>query len=256
MPTKRELYDYLDGIMPKTLSCEWDNDGLMCCSHPEDEVKKILFTLDITPEAIEYAVNNGYDTVISHHPIIFKGIKAVNTDIGVPKRLIRLIESRITAMSFHTRFDSVAGGVNDALAEALELTDTEPFGDIENGVGRVGTLPREMSVDELAYHIKEKLGAPYVNYNGAGEKIARLAVLGGAGDDCFGLAVSTGAQAYLTGELKYHQLTDSADMGITLYEAGHYHTEYPSLSKLEQTVKAKYPDTETEIYKNYLIKTV
>ena len=256
MPTKRELYDYLDSIIPKTLSCEWDNDGLMCCSHPEDDVKKILFTLDITPESIEYAIKNGFDTIISHHPIIFKGVKELNTDAGIPKRLIRLIESRITAMSFHTRLDAVAGGVNDALAEALELTDTEPFGKDEPRMGRVGTLPNEMSAQKLAMHIKEKLGAAYVSYNGASEKITRLAVLGGAGEDEVADAIASGAQAYLTGELGHHTLTDAVDTGITLYEAGHHYTEFPVMKKLEVTIRSKYPETVTEVYNNYIIKTV
>lgn len=256
MPTKRELYNYLDSIIPRALSCEWDNDGLMCCSHPDDEVKKVLFTLDITPAAIEYAADNGFDTIISHHPLIFKGYKSLNTDAGIPKRLIVLIEKRITAMSFHTRLDAVTGGVNDALAEALELSDTSVFGESDQAMGRIGYLPFEMDADSLAEYIKGKLGAPWVNYNGTGNKIKLLAVLGGAGEDEIGMAADAGADAYLTGELGYHALTDARDCGITLFEAGHYHTEFPVLSKLEQTVKAKYPEVDTELFKGFDTKTV
>ena len=256
MPTTRELYDYLAFAIPASLSCEWDNDGLMCCSHPDDEAKKILFPLDITPDAIEYAKKNGFDTIISHHPIIFKGVKALNADIGIPKRLITLIESRITAMSFHTRLDTVENGVNDALAEVLELSKVTAFGPDRLAMGRVGTLPRVMSAGELAKYIKEKLGAPYVNYNGAKDNITRLAVLGGAGEDFIEHAVSAGADAYLTGELGHHPLTDACDTGITLYEAGHHFTEFPVCKRLEQIVKAKYPNLQTEVYNNYSIKTV
>ncbi len=256
MPTKRELYNYLDTIIPRTLSCDWDNDGLMCCSRPDDKVKKLLITLDITDACIEYAKEGGFDTILSHHPLIFKGVKALNTDIGVSARLIRLMEERITAMSFHTRLDAVSGGVNDALAQALELYDTEPFGENDCPMGRVGSLPRAMSAKELAAYIKEKLGAPYVNYNGKNDNITRLALLGGAGEDEIALAEKTGAEAYLTGELKHHVLTDAYDTSLTLFEAGHHYTEFPVCEKLAQTVKGKFADIEVEIYNSIAVKTV
>lgn len=256
MPTKRELYNYLDTIIPTSLSCDWDNDGLMCCAKPGSQVKKLLVTLDITDACIELAQKRGFDTILSHHPIIFKGVKALNTDTGVSGRLIKLMTYDISAMSFHTRLDAVAGGVNDALCEMLELKDTEPFGENDFPMGRAGTLPSVMSAKELALYIKEKLGAPYVNYNGKNDKIARLALLGGAGEDEIALAIKSGADAYLTGELGHHALTDACDTPLTLFEAGHHYTEFPVCKKLAETVKAKFEDIEVEVYNSINVKTV
>lgn len=254
MATKRELYSFLDKIMPKELSCDWDNDGLMCASKPETEVKKVLITLDITDSVINYAKSNGFDTIVSHHPLIFKGVKALSPDIGVSDRLIKLIEGRICAMSFHTRLDAVCGGVNDALADILGLDDKVSFG--EGDMGRVGALKTEMNETELALYIKEKLGAPYVNIGGANGKIKRLAVLGGAGDDEVSAAKSAGADAYLTGELGHHLLTDASDYNIVLFEAGHHYTEFPVCKVLEKIINDNFPDITTEIYNSIAIKTV
>lgn len=257
MPTKRELYESLDALFPTTLSEEWDNDGLMCCSHPDEEAKKILFTLDVTPDAIDFAADNGFDTIISHHPLIFKGIKALNTDLGIPKRLLKALEANIAVMSFHTRFDTAKNGVNDALASILELSDITEFGSDEGKVtGRIGTLEHDMSDAELALFIKEKLRAPYVNYNGTKKKIRRLAVLGGAGDDMIEDARRAGADAYLTGELGHHALVDACDLNMTLYEAGHHFTEAPSLDLLYTTVQSIYPNLICAIYEIYSVKTV
>lgn len=258
MPTKRELYGYLDSIMPKTLSCEWDNDGFMCCPDPDTEVKRILFALDATAETVDYAIANGFDTIITHHPFIFNAqFKSFTTDDVLARKIIKAVKANVTVMSFHTRLDTVAGGVNDALADTLCLTEVVPFSAFGLDMGRVGLLPHEMSADELALYIKEKLGSQFVNYNGRNEKIKKLAVLGGAGKEGFvHEAEKTGAQACLTGELGNTPLTNPDDYRINCYEAGHYFTEYPVLKKLEQTINAKFPGITFEIYTSHSAKSV
>ena len=256
MPTVDKLYTYLDSLIPKSLSCEWDNDGLLCCADKSANTSRVLITLDITDAAIEYAIENGFDTILSHHPIIFKGVKAVNPDVGVSKRLIKLINSKITAMSFHTRLDTVGGGVNDALAEVLGLKNLTTFETEGLDMGRVGELPFSMSCEELAVYIKEKLNTPYVSFNGPDVKINRLAVLGGAGGDEIACAAKSGAEAYLTGELSHHQLTDANDFGIALFEAGHHYTEFPVCAALEKLAKSEFPEIYTEIYNSIAIKTI
>ena len=256
MPTVEKLYTYLDSIIPRTLSCEWDNDGLLCCADKTADISRVLITLDITDSAISYAKENGFDTILSHHPVIFKGVKAINTDVGVSKRLIEMISAKITAMSFHTRLDTVSGGVNDALASVLELNNIEAFETEGLDMGRVGDLPRVMNSDELAIYIKEKLGAPYVNYGGEKSEIKKLAILGGAGKDEVFAAAKSGADAYLTGELSHHTLTDANDFGVALFEAGHHYTEFPVCKVLENLVKSEFPEIHTEIYNSIAIKTI
>ena len=103
----RELYSALEARIPRSLSCEWDNDGLMCCPDGNKSVGKVLIALDVTGAVVEYAKKEGYDVIISHHPFIYKGLRAVDDEGYVSAKLISLIESGISVMSFHTRLDAV-----------------------------------------------------------------------------------------------------------------------------------------------------
>lgn len=256
MTTTRDLYKYLDEKFPKTLSCEWDNDGLMCCADPEKAIKRVLVTLDITNEAIEYALSCSFDAIISHHPLIFSGIKALNTNSGVSSRSIALVKADICAMSFHTRLDAAVGGVNDALAERLGLHEVTAFETEGIAMGRIGKLEKPMQTHELAAFIKTRLGAPYANYSGNSGEISTLALLGGSGKDEIAIAASLGADAYLSGELGYHSLTDAVDSGIVLYEAGHYYTEFPVCEKLRAVISDAFPELYIEVIPSINIHTV
>ena len=234
--TINELNRYMNERIPKTLSCSWDNDGLMCCPDGNREVKKALFCMDVTPDAIDYAIEHGYDVIISHHPLIFKGVKTVSGDVGIPSRIIKLIKNDVSVMSFHTRFDAVDGGVNDFLAELFELSDVEKVicDDIE--LMRVGNLKNEISIEKFVELVKEKLGCEHLNFATNTGRVHRLALVGGGGGSYIQTAARAGADTYLSGEIGYHNLTDCKDAGINLVEAGHYFTENPSLKNLAKIV--------------------
>ena len=125
MPKISEIYQCLERALPSSLSCDWDNDGLMVCASAEAEVKKILFALDITPAATEYAEKIGADLIISHHPLIFSGIRHMDGRDGTSRKVISLLKNNISAMSFHTRLDAADGGINDILASLFSLSDIE-----------------------------------------------------------------------------------------------------------------------------------
>lgn len=232
-----QLYSFLDENIPASLSCEWDNDGLMCAPDKSAEVSRVLITLDITAETIEYAKTNGCDVIISHHPLIFKGIKSVSEDNCVSAKVIELIKCGIAAMSFHTRLDAVEGGVNDMLAERLGVKNTSPFGVDGNGIGRVGTLDTPMSLEDFAERVKSALGAPAVLCADAGREVYTVALLGGEGGDDIEAARAAGADTYVSGRLGYHAMTDAPEGNMNLIEAGHFYTEYPVCEALESLVK-------------------
>ena len=179
----KELYQKLEERIPRSLSCPWDNDGLMCCPDAEKDVRRVLIALDVTAEVAEQAVAGGYDLVVSHHPLIFRPLKSVNPMAPVAKKVIRLLTSGITVMSFHTRLDAVKGGVNDCLAAALGLSEPVPFGNEGEEIGRIGELPEEMTLADFAERVKQVTGAPYVTVGDAGVAVRRVAVLGGSGSD-------------------------------------------------------------------------
>ena len=254
-----ELYDFLENRIPKSLSCEWDNDGLMCCPDREKEVRRVLVALDVTSATVEYAIENGYDVIISHHPFIYKGLRSVD-DIGyVSSKLISLIESGISVMSFHTRLDAVSGGVNDRLCELLDIRDAEPLYEEGIPLGRVGTLESTVSSQELALKVKSALGSPFVLLSGSKEDITRVAVVGGSGKDMVEAARAAGADALVSGRLDYHPMTDAFDFNernITLIEAGHFYTENPVCEVLRRFVVDADLSVECDVYCSNVIKAI
>ena len=243
--TVNELYAKLNERIPSSLSCEWDNDGLMCCSDGAREVKKVLVCLDVTADAVTQAINDGIDIIISHHPFIFKGLKSVTENDFIPQKAIELIRAGVSVMSFHTRLDAVCGGVNDKLASLLGLVNTAPFGE---GIGRIGELSEVTDGVSFAKKVKEVLSAPAVFLADSKKPIKRVAVLGGSGDDFISEAIMLGADAYVSGELGHHPMTDAPDMKITLIEAGHFYTEQPVCEVLCDMIKKIDGSVDCEIY--------
>lgn len=229
-----ELYQKLEKKIPRELSCEWDNDGLMCCPDTAREVRRVLVALDVTEEIAERAVAGGYDLIVSHHPLIFRPLRAVNPSIPVAKKVIRLLGAGVSVMSFHTRLDAVVGGVNDTLAAALGVRDPIPFGNGEETIGRIGYLETEMTLEAFAERIKAVTGAPFVTVADAGIPVRRVAILGGSGSDDVSAAQAAGADTYLSGELAHHHLTDAPEHGVNLIAAGHFHTEHPVCERVRE----------------------
>lgn len=254
--TINELSKYMNEKIPRELSCSWDNDGLMCCPDESREVKRALFCMDVTPEAIDHAIENGYDVIISHHPLIFRGVKTVSGDIGIPARIIKLIKNDISVMSYHTRFDAVDGGVNDALAELFELTDVEKVECEGIPLMRVGNLPEEIDIDHFAAVVCAKLGCEHLNYASNSGKVKRLALVGGGGGSYIREARNVGADTYLSGELGYHNMTDCKDSQINLFEAGHYFTERIALYNLSLFVLDADPSIECRFFETNIIKHI
>lgn len=243
--TVQEYYRSFCEKIPSGLSCEWDNDGLMCCPDGTREVKKVLIALDMTERVVETAIDGGYDLILSHHPLVFRGVKSLTEADGTGRKLLRLTKSGISAMSFHTRLDAVTGGVNDILSALLGLENVTVFGD--EGIGRIGTLPSPVSAKAFARRVKDVLGAPKVSLGDGGRPVSRVAVLGGSGKDDVGAAAAAGADLFVTGELAYHQLVDAPENGMSLIEAGHFYTEYPVCRRLDELVRELDPRAETTI---------
>ncbi|MBQ7173013.1 MAG: Nif3-like dinuclear metal center hexameric protein [Clostridia bacterium] len=228
----RDLYAFLEEKIPSSLSCEWDNDGLLVCPNPEKEVGKVLVSLDVTERVVRKALAEEYDLILSHHPIIFHPLSCVEPGDPVAKKVIDLLAGGVSVMSFHTRLDALEDGVNDRLAGILGLTDIRPFGQNGETIGRIGKIPKPTTLDEFAKTVKEKLHAPSVAYAG-NRRVETVAVLGGGGADDVEAAKEAGADTYLTGELKYHQLVDAPECGMNLLAAGHYYTEAHICEKLK-----------------------
>lgn len=255
----REIYNALDARMPRSLSCSWDNDGLMCCPDGAREVKKALIALDVTGAVVEYAIEGGYDLILSHHPFIFNGLKSVDDEGYVSKKLIKLIKADVAVMSFHTRLDAVEGGVNDKLCELLSLSDVGIIMTDGSPIGRIGTLPKKMSALELAEHVKSLLCAPCVHLAEAREDAYRVALVGGGGGSFISDARDAGADTFISGDIGYHALTDAPDFKnapLNLIEVGHFYSEQPVCEALKNMLGEIAPDVACDIYFSNVIKTI
>ncbi len=251
--TVKQLYEELDKLIPSFLSCDWDNDGLMCCPEPEKEVHRVLVCLDATADACRKAIDGGYDVIVTHHPLIFKGLNRVEPTDFVAAKVIELIKHGISVFSFHTRLDAVEGGVNDTLAAMLGLTDVIPFAD---GIGRIGVLPTECTAEDLAKNVKELLHADGVFLADAGRSCRRVAVLGGNGGDDIDEAVKMGADTYISGDFAYHSKNDAPDRGINLLEAGHFFTEDIVCGVLSVMVECADESVKCDIYESNRTKLI
>ena len=237
----QDVMQAMERIAPRRLAEEWDNPGLLVGS-PHDEVRKILVALDVREETVERAIEDGCDLIVAHHPLIFRALKALRTDDATGCKIARLIKADIAVFAAHTNLDSAAGGVNDVLAERLELHDVAPLvegaADSEPGLGRIGSLRAEFSLEDFAALVKEKLGLSSMRIACAGERrISRVALCGGSGAEFVGRAAAKGADAYVTGDVKYHDAERAIGLGIHVLDAGHFATEQPIVARLAERLK-------------------
>lgn len=242
----QDVMQAMERIAPRRLAEEWDNPGLLVGS-PHDEVRKILVALDVREETVECAIEDGCDLIVAHHPLIFRALKALRTDDATGCKIARLIKADIAVFAAHTNLDSAAGGVNDVLAERLELHDVAPLvegaADSEPGLGRIGSLRAEFSLEDFAALVKEKLGLSSMRVACAGRrKISRVALCGGSGAEFVGRAAAKGADAYVTGDVKYHDAERAIGLGIHVLDAGHFATEQPIVARLAERLKKELGD--------------
>lgn len=247
-----DFYGKMCELIPTSLSCEWDKDGFEACPEPEREVRRVLIALDATPEVIDRACAENFDVIVTHHPVFFGGLGNINALNPMGNKAVKLARSGVALMSFHTRLDALDGGVNDTLAALVGLKDVIAVGD--DHIARVGELEDEMSAEEFATVVKEVLscgdgeGAAQVLLSGAGRPVKRVALVGGSGGGELGLALSAGADTFLTGDMKYHELLSSTENNINLVAAGHFFTEYPVCHVLKEKIGEISSDIEAEVF--------
>ena len=228
-----ELYNHLAKSYPNSLSCEWDNDGIMCADSLEGEIKRVLIALDVTMDTVNYACENGYDTIISHHPLVFRSQKALTPMTYTQNKLIKLIKNGIRVMSFHTRLDAAQGGVNDVLTTILGLENI--LVDETDAIGRIGYLPEKIELSTFAENVKNALKSPVVLFSGD-KNVQKVYVVGGDGKDLIENAIANGCDTIVTGRASYNTAIDACDMGINIVEAGHFYTENPVCQAIKNKI--------------------
>ena len=227
----------------------------MCSASGDTEVKKALITLDVSEEAVNYAIQNNFNVIISHHPMIFRKLGSITDGNYVSRKVISAIKNDISVISFHTRLDAACGGVNDVLADLLGLQNVEPFGPEGEKMGRVGVISENMQLSDFAKHIKKVLKSPAVLFSG-NKPVRKVALLGGDGKDFVTEAISVGADTYVSGRISYNIMAEASEMGINLIEAGHYYTEQPVCQMLLDKLHDAFPSITLEIFESNNIEVI
>ncbi len=248
-----EIIKIMEEIAPPSLAEEWDNVGLML-GRRSSTVKKLLLALDITAEVVRQAVAQKADMIITHHPLIFKGMKAVTDRDWQQELMLTLAEHGIAVYSAHTNLDCVSNGVNDVLAKKLRLEDIDVL-DAETGLGRIGTVA-ECSIDEFAVLVKTALKADYVVIGSAGRKVNTVAVCGGAGSDLISLALLRGADTLVTGDIKYHEAQKAVFSGLNVIDAGHQATELHVMDSLADRLSQRFAQRDMHVVVNVASETL
>ena len=232
----QELIGILQEQSPEYYACEWDNVGLLV-GDPQKEIKRVYIALDATDEAVAEAVDASADLLLTHHPMIFRAVKRITAGDFIGRKIIKLIRNDISYYAMHTNYDVVTMG--EQAAEMLRLRDTEIMevtyddGSRQEGLGRTGELPGEMSLAECGRYVKQVFGLDTVRLFGNPEqKVSRAAVLPGSGKSLVDAALRTGADVMISGDFGHHDGIDAVMRGLTVIDAGHYGIEKIFVSQM------------------------
>lgn len=251
MTKVKDIAAYYSEKIPAEMKMDFDNVGLLVglC---ERNVTRALFSLDITDEVISEAVSIGAQLIVSHHPLFFS-LKRVANDDADSAKAVKLLQNGISAICLHTNFDSVDGGVNDALAQALgvnvqgRLENLSTLGGLEHGIGRFGRLEAPMALSDFLSFAKSALNANGLRYHDAGRMVCKVALCGGSGGEYIARAAELGCDTIVTADIKYHQLLLAKELCINAVDADHFCTENVAVPILADMLKAAFPDVETHI---------
>ncbi len=251
-----EIFEYLTNLYPLELAMDWDNSGFLI-GRSDKEVKNVLVVLDITNEVLEYAGEKDIDLIVSHHPIIFSALKRVTDETLLGNYILKILKNDICVISMHTNFDIAKGGMADICSERLGLSNTCVFERInvcdeeELGIGKIGDLKKDMSLDELIKLVKTKFDLSHVSVFGReniNSNIRRVAISPGSGKGMYKYAVKR-ADVLITGDITHHDGLDAANDGVCIIDATHYGLEHVFTDKIVNDLK-KYSELNVFEFKN------
>ena len=246
----RDIVAAIEEFAPLGIQEKWDNSGL-CIGSPEDEVNSVLLGLDCTPELVDEAVACGADMIVTHHPLIFSGLKKISPDDLVGAAVIKAVKAGISIYAAHTSADKVIAGVSGAMAARLGLgnvTILDEDGD-GTGLGVVGDLPEAVTAAEAVELVKERFSLKAMRASRPVEgKISRVAMCGGSGGSLIAAAQAAGAQLYISGDISYHNFFTKE--GFMIMDIGHYESEIEIVDILFSLLRKKFPTFAVRITQN------
>lgn len=242
----RDVYNYINEVAPFSTQDAFDNSGLLTGSM-DREVSKIAVCLDITNDIVDECAKSDVDLIVSHHPVIFNKLGKIEENTPV----CGLVRNNIAAICVHTPIDMAKGGICDIMYELMGFGNPDGaevlhviHPDKNLGYGRIADLEFGISAQYLAETAKEAFNCTTVRFVDGGRTINKVAVCSGAGNDEIYTAIDKGVDALITGDVKWHGFVDAKIAGLTVVDAGHYHTETIICGHILNLLNEKFPDAE------------
>ena len=238
----KDITDVVESFAPLSIQEKWDNSGLVIGS-ASSEVHGVLLGFDCTPDLVDEAVACGADLIITHHPLIFGGIKKITSDDIAGSAIIKAIRAGIAVYAAHTTADKVLEGVSGAMASRLGLVNVNVL-DADccgNGLGAVGDLPLPMTSDDAVDYVKSKFGLKTVRRSHLIDvPVTKIAMCGGSGASLIDAARRAGAQMYVSGDISYHHFFTGDD--FIIMDIGHFESEVDIVDILFSMITKKFPN--------------
>ncbi len=243
-----DLIQILRKQADESYAYSWDNVGLLVGSL-EKEIHKVYIALDASDEAVEEAIEKQADLILTHHPLIFQGMKRITQEDFIGRRVIAMIRADLCYYAMHTNFDVM--GMAELAAEKIHLTQQTPLettgavDDAAYGIGRVGELETEMSVAACCELVKSAFELDHVKVFARGDQmLKRAAICPGSGKSYVSHAIRAGADVFITGDIDHHTGIDAAACGLTVIDAGHYGIEHIFIDYMAQYLQKHAPELE------------
>jgi len=243
-----EIINVLETVAPRNLQEAYDNAGLIV-GDADEKVTGVLVSLDTTPDVVSEAIEKNCNLIISHHPVIFKGLKQLTGKNYVEKTVIAAIRNNISIYAIHTNLDNVLdGGVNGKIAQRLGLVECEtlrahpdhPDG-VQFGAGVVGRLNQPMSEEVFLAHLKDRMQLSVIRHTTLlNRSVEVVAVCGGSGSFLLPDAIKSKADFFVTGDFKYHEFFD-AEEKIVIADIGHYESEQFTVELICEIITDNFP---------------
>ncbi len=238
----KDILEKLNLEAPFNLAESWDNVGLLV-GNPDQEVTGLLAGLDPTNNLVNEALIKGCNTIVTHHPVIFKPLSTINTSSPEGKLLEKALSNKIAIIGCHTNFDSAEEGVSNFLGQQLGLDDMRPLIPTEDdsartGLGTIGKFTTPLSAKEFLQRTLNTLQLPGVQVTGdLPHEISTVAICGGSGSDFALSAKKCGADVYLSAEIKHSTAIWAVENKFCIIDGTHYATEKPAISLLVQKLQ-------------------
>ena len=246
--TVSDIANFLENFAPPELAEDWDNTGLLVGADGDD-VSSIMTCLTLTPDVAAEAIEKQAGLIVTHHPILFRGVQQITGRNSEGQLLLDLIRAGIAVYSPHTSYDSALAGINQQLAEMLELSDIAPLRPIEGsntessiGSGRYGQLNDSTKLAELIDRVKAVLRVEQTWYVGDPERpVHRVGIACGSAAEFMRDAAALDCDVLLTGEARFHACLEARTLGIGLILPGHYATERPAMVNMAGQLETQFP---------------